>query len=223
MRAVRAARDRRSHVRTPRGRSPPCSRGGPSSLHGLCAHRTLQSNENQPCFFQPKDSLCFKKCIFATSGKHLTTESAGKAVVRETHSLIPAGGLPRVGGTERGNYKGEREKERRPGQRGIRTKSFTPWAVKTETHPWSETPLPFPFPCLTTPLHVAKDSGLTDLGLRVRGKRHPRPLNESCVQTSFFLVSDAWLLLQQIHHISQATSTPPSGRGPPFKAAGLHR
>ena len=99
MRAVRAARDRRSHVRTPRGRSPPCSRGGPSSLHGLCAHRTLQSNENQPCFFQPKDSLCFKKCIFATSGKHLTTESAGKAVVRETHSLIPAGGLPRVGGT----------------------------------------------------------------------------------------------------------------------------
>ena len=86
---------------------------------------------------------------FATSGKHLTTESAGKAVVRETHSLIPAGGLHRAGGTERGDYKGEREKERRPGQRGIRTKSFTPWAVKTETRPWSETPLPFLFPCLS--------------------------------------------------------------------------
>lgn len=30
------------------------------------------------------------------------------------------------------NHKGEREKERRAGRRGIRTKSFTPWAVKSE-------------------------------------------------------------------------------------------
>ena len=34
-------------------------RGRPSSLHGLWAHRTQRSNENQPHFFQPKDLLCF--------------------------------------------------------------------------------------------------------------------------------------------------------------------
>lgn len=95
-------------------------------------------------------------------------------------------------GAQRENYKGEREKERRAGQHRIRTKSFTAWAVKTETRPWSETLRPFPFPCLPTTLHVAKDSGLTDWGLTVRGKRH----------------------------VSRATSTLPSGRGPPFRGCG---
>lgn len=47
---------------------------------------------------------------FATSGKHLTTEGAGKVVVRETHSLIPAGGRHKAGGAKK-------ESQRREGKR----------------------------------------------------------------------------------------------------------